>query len=345
MLYDESGRKDERLLQLSHQYFMGKQRDSAFLMQYFLNNRDFLGFDTSTISSDKIYDFFVVNKKSHWTDRAQAAKNERSRLYLWIILGALLVIIAVIVLLGLQKMRAQWHLMAQKAINHQQELDKIVSQSELKVIQEAEINAREKMGQELHDDAAALLAAARWSLEALIDDLSPDNPTVPALRENLALQKNAYESLRRVIYSTEQGPVSWVDELRQFCNGLPKVYFSAFDLDGAPNGNFGLECLVIARELIVNAFKHSNATAIEVQLTRLDDVLSMIIPDNGIGFDPDKIPGNHGIGNIQKRVEKLRGNINFDTGKGVGATIFINRCFIARHQPAARIGWCSKPER
>ena len=51
---------------------------------------------------------------------------------------------------------------------------------------------------------------------------------------------------------------------------------------------------------------------------------AIVVRDNGKGFVYEDIPSNHGIGNIQKRVEKLGGNLNFDTGKKAGTTIFID---------------------
>ena len=42
----------------------------------------------------------------------------------------------------------------------------------------------------------------------------------------------------------------------------------------------------IGREAIINAFRHSQATSIEVELTYADSDLRVVVRDNGCGIDP-----------------------------------------------------------
>jgi signal transduction histidine kinase len=211
----------------------------------------------------------------------------------------------------------------------------------------AETNARQGIRRELHDGAAAIMAAARWSFEAKIEQLEAENnPLAADLRTNLELQNRAYQALRNAIHRTEQDPVSWVDELRLFCNPLPGVNLIEYNLEEVPNGQFGRKCLNMTRELIANALKYARASKIEVQLARLDDeLLSITVSDNGEGFDVKTIPvlqqrtdasvdatlpvenlpevGAHGLDNVHRYVFELGGDIEVTSQLGEGTNVVI----------------------
>ena len=59
----------------------------------------------------------------------------------------------------------------------------------------------------------------------------------------------------------------------------------------------------VIQELIANALKHSKANKITISLTRINDQINVIVEDDGIGFDPDKVveKGGTGLGNVALR--------------------------------------------
>ena len=62
-----------------------------------------------------------------------------------------------------------------------------------------------------------------------------------------------------------------------------------------------------------------------MQLIRDRDELTLMVEDNGVGFDINEVLANKGQGltNVQHRVERIGGKVNFDSGKGGGTTISI----------------------
>ena len=80
------------------------------------------------------------------------------------------------------------------------------------------------------------------------------------------------------------------------------------------------------QEIVTNIIKHSKANKISIQLIRHDNELSVLIEDNGIGFDTSKINEFEGIGlkNIISRVEFVNGTVNFDSTPGKGTTVVID---------------------
>jgi signal transduction histidine kinase len=84
------------------------------------------------------------------------------------------------------------------------------------------------------------------------------------------------------------------------------------------------EVCSVAYEAIRNAFMHSRATRIEVQLSYSDD-FTLIVRDNGVGMDlatASKGRVNHfGLQNMRDRVARLHGQFQLITAPNLGTTI------------------------
>jgi two-component system sensor histidine kinase DegS len=86
-----------------------------------------------------------------------------------------------------------------------------------------------------------------------------------------------------------------------------------------------LEVMVFraVQELLGNASRHSQATAIKVQIDMGNDMIRVSVDDNGKGFDPEilKQSSNLGLKLIRERAEMLGGNFEIDSTAGSGARI------------------------
>ena len=75
----------------------------------------------------------------------------------------------------------------------------------------------------------------------------------------------------------------------------------------------------IIQELSQNAIKHSSASQLIIQATMEDDHLSLIVEDNGVGFDVDaqlKKQGGIGLQNVMSRVKHLEGEMELESKPG-----------------------------
>src|SRR5207253_6664015 len=81
----------------------------------------------------------------------------------------------------------------------------------------------------------------------------------------------------------------------------------------------------IIQENVSNIIRHSKASHVNLQLIRHENEITVMIEDNGVGFDASKINDFEGIGlkNIQSRVAYLNGTVNFDSVPGRGTTTTI----------------------
>ena len=68
------------------------------------------------------------------------------------------------------------------------------------------------------------------------------------------------------------------------------------------------------------------STETNIQLNENEDSVNLIVEDDGVGFNPEKLDVNAGIGltNLKARVSKLNGTLHIDSGLGAGTTISID---------------------
>lgn len=80
-----------------------------------------------------------------------------------------------------------------------------------------------------------------------------------------------------------------------------------------------------ARELTVNALKHSHATRIDVKLQQENDMITLQVSDNGDGFSvaSDNQPLHHGLSSVSEQVTFLNGQMTIEAKTESGTSVHI----------------------
>ena len=79
--------------------------------------------------------------------------------------------------------------------------------------------------------------------------------------------------------------------------------------------------LLIFKEAVSNAARHSNSTSVVIDFSADNHRLSLRVADNGIGFDPISESAGHGLVSMRRRAQKLDGNFEIDSSAGRGTTV------------------------
>ena len=116
----------------------------------------------------------------------------------------------------------------------------------------------------------------------------------------------------------------------EFATAHPIEY--RVQVDGQPrslNPLVTAELTKIAREAIYNAFRHSKAKAIEVELTYGKREMQLRVRDDGQGFEPILLQANSGhlhlgLQNMRKRAEKLNAGFRLWSRLGGGTELEVN---------------------
>ena len=81
----------------------------------------------------------------------------------------------------------------------------------------------------------------------------------------------------------------------------------------------------ILQEALGNAAKHAGASRIVVRLKRSDGTVSLIVSDDGLGFDAARLASGGGLGLVmmRERASQLNGTFEFESAPGRGTTITV----------------------
>jgi signal transduction histidine kinase len=90
---------------------------------------------------------------------------------------------------------------------------------------------------------------------------------------------------------------------------------------GKLNLEFKRNIILFIKEAVTNISKHSEATAVQVDLTLGDDLMSLGIRDNGKGFDPQAHTGGSGLKNLRMRALHIGGRVDIESSSENGTTI------------------------
>ncbi len=80
------------------------------------------------------------------------------------------------------------------------------------------------------------------------------------------------------------------------------------------------------REILSNIVRHSEASAVQIQVAVKDNLIEVVVRDNGVGFTPNLGPGR-GLRNLASRARELGGDctIKSEIGRGTMVRWTVNR--------------------
>lgn len=78
----------------------------------------------------------------------------------------------------------------------------------------------------------------------------------------------------------------------------------------------------IGQEAVTNAVKHSHGKTVSVRLAAAESMVTLVIDDEGVGFDPGRAyPGHLGLDLMRDRAAEAGGSISIDSRPGTGTTV------------------------
>ncbi len=199
---------------------------------------------------------------------------------------------------------------------------------------EAEIRERKRMGEELHDGLGQILSLLKLTLTSLENKQKSSSEKQKELIENaVELTDNAFTELRNIshnmapIFLKEKGFAASIKDLLDHLN-QSNTYKVGMDISGVDNqleSFLELTIYRVVQEALNNIILHAKATEINFQLLQSDKEITLMIEDNGRGFDINEMENKHGIGlrNIRSRIENIGGKVHLDSVINRGTIITI----------------------
>jgi signal transduction histidine kinase len=179
------------------------------------------------------------------------------------------------------------------------------------------LSERMRIAQDLHDTLLQSVLSASMQLHVANDQLPTDLPAKPIVSNVLDLMKHAIDEGRNALRGMRLSGVESNDleqalaRIRQEVDGQQKINFHLI-VKGQTRPLHPLirdEVYRIGREAIINTFRHSQATSIEVELTYTDRGLQVVVRDDGCGIDPQILRSGReahwGLSGMRERADRI----------------------------------------
>ena len=193
--------------------------------------------------------------------------------------------------------------------------------------QEAE---RERVSKELHDSLGGLLSTVKLHFDAL-QSHAEQVKDMPEYQKAHSLLDIACNEVRSIANNMQPdtllslGLVPAINDLvnRAQTDDTPVIEFQHFDVNGSLEPTAALNIYRIVQELLSNSLRHADASQILVQLIEKDGELMITVEDDGKGYDPTTVKKGMGTGNIESRVNFLKGELSIQASAGEGSSTLI----------------------
>jgi signal transduction histidine kinase len=196
------------------------------------------------------------------------------------------------------------------------------------------LTEREDIARDLHDTFFQAVQSLFLRLHTASRQLPEHTPVRQALDDVLDDSDRVMLEGREMfldIPAKELRELDFAEAIAGFCAEFATAHPIAYrvEVDGRPrslNPLVTAELGKIAREGIYNAFRHSKAKAIEVELTYGKREMRLRVRDNGQGFEPLLLQASSGhlhlgLQNMRKRAEKLDAEFRLWSRLGSGTEL------------------------
>jgi two-component sensor histidine kinase len=199
---------------------------------------------------------------------------------------------------------------------------------------------RNSISSDLHDDVGASLSSINIYSKVAMERMQASPETVNDLLNQI--NKNASETMDRmsdIVWSINPNNdtlQSLFNRIKVHCmevlqaSDMEVHYVNELNNDMHIGMNARKNIFLIAKEIINNAAKYSEASELNISVQLKNDTLILLFSDNGKGIQQVETKGGNGFRNMRNRVTELQGEIAIESEIGLGTKITI-------HLPVARI--------
>jgi signal transduction histidine kinase len=192
---------------------------------------------------------------------------------------------------------------------------------------------RTRIAQDLHDTLLQGFISASMQLHVADDQLPADSPAKALVGRVLELMRHVNEEGRNALRGLRSSGRDTYDLEAAFSKIARELEFPQqagfrITVEGAPQPLRPAVCDEVYRighEALLNAFRHSHASNVEVELGYKSSHLRVLIRDDGVGIDPQILrtgrEGHWGLSGMRERAEKIGGKFRILTRAPAGTEV------------------------
>ena len=292
-------------------------------------------------TGDNIHDFLTAERQVLFTDRVQKALNGEQISYetnyvlengtsIWYYVRLFPIPEDDTGIFGL--VLALTDITERKLLEIQLESERMERQLEITdAVITAEENERQEIGRELHDNIQQILASSRLFLSMIKKGDISEQGYSYVLQTNQMIM-SAIDEIRNLSHSmiapfvekaTMKEAIEKVISNISVTSGL-KITMEFAPLDETRlSDKLKLTIYRIVQEQFSNILKYSKASFVLLKIVQDHNYISLLIKDNGIGFDTSKKSSGIGLMNIKARASLFNGEVSIRSSPGQGVELSI----------------------
>ena len=195
------------------------------------------------------------------------------------------------------------------------------------------LKERERIARELHDTLIQDVEAIALNLRAINRRTNEPPETGELLQLEHAAQRSVEVARDRVgtLRTINRSTDTVSEMLRELADQLKVLYPTPFELlvHGTPRrlkSNAEEEILAIAREAILNAFRHAHARVINISIRYTNRSMIVVVSDDGVGLSSEvaqngAAQGHWGLVGLKERATAIKGQLIIGESPGGGTTM------------------------
>lgn len=189
---------------------------------------------------------------------------------------------------------------------------------------------RSRISHELHDGVAAMIGAAKMSLDAIPH--LPEEKRLEQLSKVKGILENTHADVRHIAHNLlptvleKEGLIQATTQFVSEVNETKLVNIQVKDKESNANElskQLQLMLFRVIQELVNNIIKHSQAQNAEIIFSRHSNGLQIEVSDDGIGYNEMKKPEEQGLYSITQRLKSIGGNFKIIKGSSGGTQAMV----------------------
>lgn len=244
----------------------------------------------------------------------------------------LIAILSIIIVLNYKKRAKISKALAQKSEElYQQKAVELIKNEQVKSMRnyiKGEENERSRIASELHDGIGGSLSAIKLKLSKIAEE--DENEKIEKVIKNIDVLYHDVRSISHNLITPQLKDSIFIEVINNLVNDIKEATSLEITLEYLEEDKINLlseEIQVtvyrMIQELLKNSIAHSNGTKIEINVTKFEHELNLVIEDNGAGFDTSKKKLGIGLRNLEARTKALGGKLIIDSVIGRGSAFNI----------------------
>ena len=262
-------------------------------------------------------------------------KRTQNRYLLFSVTGVLIITLLLVYSI-LKNFKRRKLVAQQKHTIETQRLEKRLKEQELEGIDaiiDAQEKERDKIANDLHDNLGSKIATLKLYIEEIANNENYNQKDKNHLYGKLKdLADDTYREIRTIAHQKnfgtfiDKGLIPSIKAISNQISSSHKISIEVINVNVNRHIKNTIEIQIfrIIQELLTNCIKHAKATKVIIQFSEYEQVLNVIVEDNGKGFDINETPLGFGLKNVKKRIEKMGGTIEIDATLNTGSSLILN---------------------